>query len=103
MKYHTISGDRATARTLRGLVGFPRRCPSAWLKKGIGAMSDYEHLSIRILSALTGELLPRTSWHDPERNEQRIAIAVCDATDMTPERWDGLGKEARSPWLSKPL
>jgi hypothetical protein len=66
-------------------------------------MSDYDHLSIRILSALTGELLPDTSWHVPERNEQRIAIAVCDATGMTPERWDRLSKDERIPWLHKTL
>src|SRR5262245_21435838 len=66
-------------------------------------MSDYDHLSTRILSALTGELLPDTSWHVPEHNEQRVAIAVCDATGMTPERWDRLSKDERIPWLHKTL
>jgi hypothetical protein len=66
-------------------------------------MLDYDRLSVRILSALTGELLPDTSWHVPERNEQRIAIAVCDATGMTPERWDRLSEDERIPWLHKTL
>jgi hypothetical protein len=66
-------------------------------------MPDYDRLSIQILSALTGELLPETSWHVPERNEQRIAIAVCDATKMTPDRWDRLNKDERVPWLYKTL
>ena len=66
-------------------------------------MSDYDQLSIRILSGLTGELLPETSWHVPEGNEQRIAIAVCEATGMTPERWDRLSKDERIPWLRKTL
>src|SRR5262245_38095037 len=66
-------------------------------------MLEYDSLSIRILSALTGELLPSTSWHDPEREEQRIAIAVCDATGMSPERWDRLSKDERIPWLHKTL
>ena len=66
-------------------------------------MSDYDRLSVRILSALTGELLPETSRHVPERNEQRIAIAVCAATSMTPERWDRLDKDERIPWLNKTL
>jgi hypothetical protein len=65
-------------------------------------MSDYDDLCIRILSALTG-LLPPTSWHVPERNEQRIAIAVCEAMGMTPERWDRLSKDERMPWLDKTL
>src|SRR5262249_16008279 len=71
--------------------------------KGIGAMLDYDRLSLRIISALTGELLPDTSWHVPERNEQRIAVVVCDATGMTPERWDRLSKDERVPWLHKTL
>ncbi len=66
-------------------------------------MLEYDRLSGRILSALTGELLPDTSWHVPERKEQRIAIAVCDATGMTPERWDRLTKDERIPWLHKTL
>jgi hypothetical protein len=66
-------------------------------------MSDYDQLSIRILSGLTGELLPDTSWHVPEGNEQRIAIAVCEATGMTPERWDRLSKDERIPWLHQTL
>jgi hypothetical protein len=66
-------------------------------------MSDYDQLSIRILFGLTGELLPQTSWHVPEGNEQRIAIAVCEATGMTPERWDRLSKDERIPWLRKTL
>jgi nucleoside phosphorylase len=66
-------------------------------------MLDYDRLSARILSALTGEILPDSSWHVPERNEQRIAIAVCDATGMTPERWDRLTKDERIPWLHKTL
>src|SRR5262249_5774911 len=66
-------------------------------------MLDYDRLSARILSALTGELLPDTSWHVPERNEQRIAVAVCGATGMTPERWDRLTKDERIPWLHKTL
>jgi nucleoside phosphorylase len=66
-------------------------------------MLEYDSLSVRILSTLTGERLPVTSWHIPERNEQRIAIAVCEATGMTPERWDRLTKDERIPWLHKTL
>src|SRR5262249_55129042 len=66
-------------------------------------MADYDRLCIKVLCALTGELLPDTSWHIPERSEQRIAIAVCDATGMTPERWDELSKDERIPWLHKTL
>src|SRR5712692_4946178 len=66
-------------------------------------MLDYDRLSIRILAALTGELLPAPSWHVPDPNEQRIAVAVCDATGMTPERWDRLTKDERIPWLHKTL
>jgi hypothetical protein len=62
-------------------------------------MSDYERLTVRILAKLTGELLPDTSWHVPERNEQRVAFAVCKATGMTPERWDRLSEDERVPWL----
>lgn len=66
-------------------------------------MVEYDRLSINVICALTGELLPDTSWHDPERSQQRIAIAVCDATGMTPERWDKLTKDERIPWLHKTL
>src|SRR5262245_43977928 len=66
-------------------------------------MVEYDRLCIKIICALTGELLPDTSWHIPERSEQRIAIAVCDATGMTPERWDKLTKDERIPWLHKTL
>jgi hypothetical protein len=66
-------------------------------------MLDYERLSIGVLSALTGSLLPPRSWHIPERNEQRIAIAVCDSTGMTPERWDHLSKTEKVPWLHRTL
>src|SRR5262245_62728814 len=66
-------------------------------------MVDYDRLCIKLICALTGELLPDTSWHIPERSEQRIAIAVCDATGMTPERWDRLSKDERIPWLHRTL
>jgi hypothetical protein len=66
-------------------------------------MSDYDRLSVKLLSAMTGELLPTTSWHDPERSEQRISIAVCDETDMTPDLWDKLSMDQRVPWLWKTL
>ena len=66
-------------------------------------MLDYDRLCARILSTLTGEVLPDTPWHVPERIEQRIAIAVCDATGMTPERWDRLSEDERIPWLHKTL
>jgi hypothetical protein len=66
-------------------------------------MLDYDRLSARILSALTGELPPDTSWHVPQRSEERIAVAVCEATGMTPERWDRLTKDERIPWLHKTL
>src|SRR5262249_20664621 len=66
-------------------------------------MVDYESLYTKVLCALTGELLTDTSWHIPERNEQRIAIKVCDTTGMTPERWDRLSQDKRIPWLHKTL
>lgn len=66
-------------------------------------MAEYDALVLRILSALTGELLPETSWSDPAKIEERIALAACATSGMTAERWDGLSKRQRMPWLAATL
>jgi hypothetical protein len=65
--------------------------------------SDYDRLAARLISLLDGDMLPLPTMWDLERNEQRIAIAVRDATGMTPEHWAMLDKPSREPWLEKIL
>jgi len=100
----TAAGDRAVHPN----PGMPCRLPplvsfKACRTKASAIMQDYDFLCVQILDALTGKLLPPTSWHIPERNEQHIAIAVCQTMGMTPERWDRLSKDERLPWLHKTL
>jgi len=61
---------------------------------------DYEGLFCRLLSLITAHLaLPSSS--DLELHKQQVAIAVCEATEMTPEHWAGLTQPERVPWLQK--
>jgi hypothetical protein len=66
-------------------------------------LSDYDRLFIEVLDALTGDVLPDPSWHDPKRTEQHVTQAVCKATGQTPERWDKLSQDERMPWLHATL
>jgi hypothetical protein len=58
---------------------------------------------LRLLSLLDGDLLPLPACGDLERQEQGIAIAVCQAINMTPERWDRLDDPSREAWLERTL
>ena len=55
------------------------------------------------LSLLDGDRLPLSACGDLERQEPGIAIAVCQATNMTPERWDRRDDPSREPWLERTL
>lgn len=65
--------------------------------------SDYDQLASSLISMLDGDILPLPTFWDLERNEQRVAIAVQDATGMTPEHWAELDKPSRCPWLERTL
>ncbi len=67
--------------------------------------SNYDRLSATLLALLHDEFMwpmPQDIF-DLERNDQRIAVAVCDATGMSPERWDTLDVFSREPWLEKTI
>lgn len=65
---------------------------------------QYDALVARIIVHLAGDVLPScTGQFDLERVDQRVAIAVCKATGMTPERWDKLDVFSREPWLEETL
>jgi hypothetical protein len=55
---------------------------------------------LRLLSLLDGDLLPPPACGDLERQEQGIAITVCQETNMTPKRWDRLDDPSRESWLA---
>lgn len=67
--------------------------------------SRYDRLVVRLIDRLNGDedILPLTTMADLDRDEERVLIAVCEATPMTPERWDKLDKVSREPWLEKTL
>lgn len=64
---------------------------------------EYDRLTITLISLLDGDILPLPTFWDLERHEQRIAIAVQDATGMTPEHWAKLDKPSRGPWLERTI
>jgi hypothetical protein len=67
-------------------------------------ITDCDFLSLLLILELNGGMLTLPSYHDPERNEQRIALAVCEANPgMTPEYWKNLDPPSREPWLEKTL
>lgn len=65
--------------------------------------ANYEHLTARLISLLDGDHLPLPTFWDLERHEQRIAIAVLDATGMTPEHWATLDNPSRGPWIERTI
>ena len=68
-------------------------------------MPEYEDLTCRLIVELNeaehGDHLP--DFWKPERDAQRVCIAVCDATKMTPDWWARLTEAERVPWLKKTL
>jgi hypothetical protein len=80
------------------LAGMPARQSEGKMM----AWTNCDRLSVELLSILT-DTLPLPQWDDDKRHEQQIAIAVCEATGMTPERWDNLDHPSREPWLEKAL
>lgn len=66
-------------------------------------VSRYKLLTCKLLSLLDGDILPLPQWGDLERNEQRVAIAVCESTEMTLDYWAKLDSFGREPWLEKAI
>lgn len=67
-------------------------------------MVHYSQLFDQLVLALMGRMAaPTSAWHARERTEQRVAAAVCEAMQMTPERWDKLTPDERVPWLDRTL
>jgi len=64
--------------------------------------SRYDQLAATLLSRLDN-FLPLPDAGMIERNEQRITIAVHEATGVTPEHWAKLTEPEREPWLEKVL
>lgn len=64
---------------------------------------EYDHLTARLISLLDRDILPLPTFWDLERHEQRIAIAVQDATGMTSEHWAKLDIPSRRPWLERTI
>jgi hypothetical protein len=59
-----------------------------------GRLEEYERLKARLLSRLVDRpFLP--DFYMLEKDEQRIAAAVCRATGMALERWDRLSLPER--------
>jgi hypothetical protein len=65
--------------------------------------SDYERLKTRLIDLLNGDVPSVPRKDDPERNEGRIAVAVHEATGMTPEHWEKLDGARRESWLEKTI
>lgn len=65
--------------------------------------TNYERLVAQLIDLLNGEVLPVVSWGFLERNEQRAALAVHEATGMTPEHWATLDEASREPWLERTI
>jgi hypothetical protein len=65
--------------------------------------ATYEQLAARLIAILTGDVLPLPDLFDLERWDQRIAIAVCEATEMTSELWDRLDYFSREPWIERTI
>ena len=68
---------------------------------------EYEDLVIRLIVELNeaehGDHLPLADFFKPEKDAQRVSVAVCDNTKMTPEHWAKLTEAERVPWLRKTL
>lgn len=65
--------------------------------------TNYDGLRLKLISLLLGDLLPLPRWDDDKRYEQQIAIAVHEATGLSPEHWARLDHSAREPWLEKTI
>lgn len=68
-----------------------------------GHLPEYDNLKARLLS-----LLPDRPFHPDfndfymlEKDEQRIAMVVCDSTKLTLTEWEKLSLPERVPWLEK--
>jgi hypothetical protein len=66
-------------------------------------LSNYDVLACKLIDLLNGDILPLPRWGDPERNQQRIVMAVCEGSAMTPEHWATLGETEREPWVEKTI
>ena len=65
--------------------------------------SKEDHLRARIISLLDGDILPLPTFFDLERDNQRIAFAVRDATGVTLEEWARMDKPSREVCLERTL
>src|SRR5438874_12527211 len=91
-------GDAGTGQRPQSTPANDLALRAALARSRVDAMPAYDRLTIRLIDLLNGGLLPLPSYNDLERNEQRIAIAVCDATPMTPQYWATLDQASREPW-----
>ena len=66
-------------------------------------LSSYDLLVCKLIDVLNGDILPLPRWGDEERNEQRVAMAVCEGSGMTPEHWAKLSETEREPWIEKAI
>jgi hypothetical protein len=62
-----------------------------------------DHLGARLISLLDGDILPLPTLFDLERDKQRIAFAVCDATGVTREEWAKMDKPSREVCLERAI
>lgn len=67
-----------------------------------GRLPEYDNLVCVLLSELSNTL-PLPDFWGLEKNEQKVAIAVCRATQMTPEQWERLSLPERVPWLEETI
>jgi hypothetical protein len=66
-------------------------------------LPSYRSLCVRLIALLSNPPpCPPDLW-DLEREEQRIASAVCKATGLSPEHWAGLDQPSREPWLEQTI
>lgn len=75
-------------------------------------ISRYDRLTVQLLSELdqerhlaAGEVPPIrcTDWDSLERDEEEIAIAIHELTDIAMKRWDSLTEVQREPHLEKAI
>jgi hypothetical protein len=59
--------------------------------------SEYDQLFARLVTLLDG--FGQLGVFTLDEWEERVALADCEASGMTPERWDRLGHQARIPWM----
>ena len=66
-------------------------------------MTPYDELVVQLICLLDGDILPLPRADDLDRNDERIAIAICETTGITREFWETLNRARQEPWLEKAI